>query len=86
MKQVESTQLRRSGTLTRRQMVHVLASVGVGVVASPLVSCQRSAEEVIKSTDIKMQAAIIFEPHIPTALRRALHYAGDGGFVASMPA
>jgi hypothetical protein len=32
-----------------------------------------------------MQAAIIFEPHIPTALRRALHYAGDEGFVASMP-
>ena len=32
-----------------------------------------------------MQAAIIFEPHIPTALQRALQYAGDDGFVASMP-
>lgn len=32
-----------------------------------------------------MRAAIIFEPHIPTALRRALNYAGDDGFVASMP-
>jgi hypothetical protein len=32
-----------------------------------------------------MQAQIIFEPHIPTALRRALDYAGDDGFVASMP-
>jgi len=32
-----------------------------------------------------MQAAIIFEPHIPTALRRALRYAGDDGFVASLP-
>jgi len=72
--------------LTRRQMVKVLASVGVGVVASPLVSCQRSTEEVIRSADIRMRAAIIFEPHIPTALRRALHYAGDDGFVASMPA
>jgi hypothetical protein len=32
-----------------------------------------------------MQAAIFFEPHIPSALRRALNYAGDDGFVASMP-
>ena len=32
-----------------------------------------------------MIATIIFEPHIPTALRRALAYAGDDGFVASMP-
>lgn len=35
--------------------------------------------------DIRMQAEIIFEPHIPTALRRALRYAGDDGFVASLP-
>jgi len=35
--------------------------------------------------DIRMQAAIIFEPHIPTALQRALRYAGDKGFVASLP-
>ncbi|MCH9005853.1 MAG: hypothetical protein IH838_11255 [Proteobacteria bacterium] len=72
-------------TVTRRQTIKVLASVGIGVVAGPLVSCQRSAEEVFKSADIRMQAAIIFEPHIPTALRRALNYAGDDGFVASMP-
>ena len=32
-----------------------------------------------------MEAEIIFEPHVPTALRRALDYAGDDGFVASMP-
>ncbi len=36
--------------------------------------------------DIKMEAEIIFEPHVPNALRRALEYAGDDGFVASMPA
>jgi len=36
-------------------------------------------------TGIRMQGAIIFEPHIPTALRRALRYAGDDGFVASLP-
>jgi hypothetical protein len=66
-------------------MVKVLTSVGVGAAAGPLMSCQRSTEKVSKMVNIKMQAAIIFEPHIPTALRRALHYAGDDGFVASMP-
>jgi len=37
-------------------------------------------------TDRKMEAEIIFESHIPNALRRALECAGDEGFVASMPA
>ncbi len=36
-------------------------------------------------THIKMEAEIIFEPHVPNALRRAQEYAGDDGFVASMP-
>jgi hypothetical protein len=35
--------------------------------------------------NIKMEAEIIFEPHVPYALRRALDYAGEDGFVASMP-
>ena len=35
--------------------------------------------------DIRMEAEIFFEPHIPHALRRALEYAGRDGFVASMP-
>ncbi len=35
--------------------------------------------------DIRMEAAIIFESYLPDALRRALEYAGDNGFVASMP-
>jgi len=35
--------------------------------------------------DIKMEAAIIFDSHVPNALRRALEYAGDEGYVASMP-
>ena len=34
--------------------------------------------------DMKMEAEIIFEPHVPHALRRALEYAGSDGFVASM--
>jgi len=36
--------------------------------------------------NVKMEAAIIYESHLPDALRRALNYAGDDGFVASMPA
>ncbi len=39
----------------------------------------------INMKNIKMEAAIIFESHLPDALRRALEYAGDDGFVASMP-
>ena len=35
--------------------------------------------------NMKMEAEIIFEPHVPNSLRRALEYAGKDGFVASMP-
>ncbi len=35
--------------------------------------------------DIKMQAAIFFDSYFPKAFRQALQYAGDDGFVASMP-
>jgi hypothetical protein len=35
--------------------------------------------------DLRMEAAIIFESYLPDALCRALEYAGDDGFVASMP-
>lgn len=37
-----------------------------------------------KMTDIKMEAEIIHEPLVSHALRRALFYAGEDGFVASM--
>jgi len=36
--------------------------------------------------DIRMEAEIIFESYATVALRRALRYAGNDGFVASMPA
>jgi len=42
-------------------------------------------KDTINMADMKMEAEIIFEPHVPNALRRALEYAGDDGFVASMP-
>jgi len=38
-----------------------------------------------KLGDVRMEAAIFFESYLPDALRRALEYAGDDGFVASMP-
>ena len=34
---------------------------------------------------VRMEAEIIFEPHVPRALARALEYAGEDGFVASLP-
>ena len=34
---------------------------------------------------MKMEAAIFFDSYLPDALRRAVEYAGDDGYVASMP-
>lgn len=51
----------------------------------PSLDADKGIKDKIKMADIKMEAKIIFEPHIPNALRRALDYAGDNGFVASMP-
>jgi len=91
MRQIEPIRLRGAGTLTRRRMIKVLASVSAGVAASPFLSPVAAAATENKTREnrtanIRMQAAIFFEPHIPTALRRALQYAGNDGFVASMPA
>jgi hypothetical protein len=82
MKHDKTIEQPRSGTLTRRQMVKVLASVGAA--ASPLMSPLASAAETGNST--RMVAAIFFESYATVAFRRALRYAGDDGFVASMPA
>jgi len=37
-------------------------------------------------SDTNMEAAIIFDTHLPDALKRALEYAGNDGYVASLPA
>lgn len=37
-------------------------------------------------SETRMEAAVIFDTHLPDALQRALEYAGDDGFVASLPA
>ncbi len=67
----------RNDILTRRQVVNTLVSVGIGLAASPLLSA--------KELGSRMVAAIFFESYGTIALRRALRYAGDDGFVASMP-
>ena len=85
MRHDKSTELPGIGILTRRQVVKLLASTGAGVAASQLLFRPAGAGTVNTMAEIKMEAAIIFEPHIPDALRGALEYAGDDGFVASMP-
>jgi hypothetical protein len=67
-------------------MIQALASVGVGAVASPLMSPLATAGEIGNQFGTRMVAAVFFETYATTALRRALRYAGDDGFVASMPA
>ncbi len=64
-------------------MVKLLASVGVA--ASPLMSRLAAAGETNKENGSRMVAAIFFESYATIALRRALRYASDDGFVASMP-
>ena len=38
-----------------------------------------------KMEDTKMEAKVIFDSYLPDALQHALEYAGDHGFVASLP-
>ncbi len=66
-----------SKSLTRRQLINALVSIGVGIAASPLLLAKVHAT--------RMVAAIFFESYGTVALRRALRYAGNDGFVASMP-
>ncbi len=70
-----------SRTITRRQTVNALALVGAGMVTGPLLSRLAAAAD----NGTRMVAEIFFESYATVALRRALRYAGDDGFVASMP-
>lgn len=67
-----------NASLGRRRLLQAAVSASVGAAIGPVASA-------VAAADVRMQAAIFFEPHIPSALRRALNYAGDQGFVASMP-
>jgi hypothetical protein len=86
MKKVKPTQLQRSETLTRRQMFQVLASAGAGVFAGLFMSRPAAGGETSNGNGSRMVAEIFFESYATVAFRRALRYAGDKGFVASMPA
>ena len=83
MKQFKPTQTKRKETLTRRQMIQVISAAGMA--ASPLLPRMAAAGEVSHKNGTKMVAAIFFDSYCTIALRRALRYAGDDGFVASLP-
>lgn len=70
-----------NGDPTRRRILG--GFVAGGAVAPALIA--RWAFAAQATGDIRMRARMFFEPHIPSALRRALQYAGRDGFVASMP-
>lgn len=59
--------------LTRRKMVQALA----GIAACPIAAATADKHP--------FRAAIFFESYATVAFQRALRYAGDDGFVASMP-
>ena len=81
MKDAATPPTTSEGNLTRRRALVGLATLGIAV--NPLLSRMASAAQ--GGSSVRMQARMFFEPHIPSALRRALQYAGDDGFVASMP-
>lgn len=63
--------------VTRRQLIQAAGSVGVGLVTTPFA--------LAKEPQLSMVAEIFFDSYGSVAFRRALRYAGDDGFVASLP-
>ena len=62
---------------TRRELMRAATTVGIGMlVGRPALS---------KETELRMVARIFFDSYNTLAFRQALNYAGDDGFVASMP-
>jgi len=70
--------------LTRRNVTNVLAMISAGAIGSPLLS-RLVAAETGNEIGTSMVAAIFFESYATIALQRALRYAGEDGFVSSMP-
>ena len=62
---------------TRRQAIQSVAMIGIGVLAGPRVFSNER--------ELRMAARIFFDSYGTRALRQALRYAGDAGFVASLP-
>jgi hypothetical protein len=69
--------------ITRRSLFKVMAAAGIA--AGPLLSKVMAATESVQN-GTSIVAAIFFDSYGAVALRRALRYAGDDGFVASLPA
>jgi hypothetical protein len=69
--------------ITRRRLFKVLAAAGMA--GSPLLTKAMAAAESVQN-GTRMVAAVFFDSYGAVALQRALRYAGDDGFVASLPA
>lgn len=63
--------------MTRRNLIQAATTVGIGMLASP--------QALAKTPESRMVARIFFDSYGTLALQQALRYAGDGGFVASLP-
>ena len=63
--------------MTRRELIQAATTIGAGVLASPLA--------LATERELRMVARIFFDSYGTLALRQALRYAGDDGFVASLP-
>ncbi len=63
--------------ITRRHLFQAATTVGIGMFASPA--------GLAKTSDSSMVARIFFDSYGALALRQAVIYAGDDGFVASLP-
>jgi len=71
-------------TLTRRRMIQMLGSAGMA--ASTLLPRVAASGNDSHKNGTRMVASIFFDSYCTIALRNALRYAGDEGFVASLPA
>ena len=62
---------------TRRELIRAATTVGIGMLVNPTA--------LSREPELRMTARIFFDSYNTLALRQALRYAGDDGFVASLP-
>ena len=62
---------------TRRELIRAATTIGIGMLVSPPILSRKP--------ELRMEARIFFDSYNTLALRQALGYAGDDGFVASLP-
>jgi len=71
----------RPSTLNRRRILQTLAAAGA--TPWPLLLARAAADD--RDPGERMVAAVFFDSYATAALRQAQRYAGDDGFVASLP-